>query len=74
MKKFVSFVAAAALVAGMATSCQKHNTLTKAEQAEGWQLLFDGYSLSLTPRTSLKRSPLITARLILAAKSVLHTA
>ena len=46
MKKFVSVVAAAALVAGMATSCQKHNTLTKAEQAEGWQLLFDGETLN----------------------------
>ena len=46
MKKFVSFVAAAALVAGMATSCQKHNTLTAAEEAEGWQLLFDGETLN----------------------------
>ena len=46
MKKFVSVVAAAALVAGMATSCQKHNTLTAAEEAEGWQLLFDGETLN----------------------------
>ena len=46
MKKLVSFVAISALVAGMATSCQKHNTLTEAEKAEGWQLLFDGETMN----------------------------
>ena len=45
MRKFLSFVAASALVAGMATSCQTHNKLTAAEEAEGWQLLFDGETL-----------------------------
>ena len=46
MKKIVSFVAMSALAAGMATSCQKHNTLSEAEQAEGWQLLFDGETMN----------------------------
>ena len=46
MKKFFSILAASALVAGMATSCQKPNTLTAAEEAEGWQLLFDGETLN----------------------------
>ena len=48
MKKIFSFVAATALAAGMLTSCQQGvqpNTLTEAEKAEGWQLLFDGQTL-----------------------------
>jgi hypothetical protein len=39
MKKLFSLLAASALVAGMATSCQAPNTLSAAEEAEGWQLL-----------------------------------
>ena len=39
-------LAASALVAGMATSCQAPNTLSASEEAEGWQLLFDGETLN----------------------------
>ena len=46
MKKLFSLLAACALVAGMATSCQAPNTLSAAEEAEGWQLLFDGETLN----------------------------
>ncbi|MEE1104199.1 MAG: family 16 glycoside hydrolase, partial [Alistipes sp.] len=46
MKKFISILAAVAIVATSATSCQKPNTLTAAEEAEGWQLLFDGETLN----------------------------
>ena len=46
MKKLFSFLAASALVAGMATSCQAPNTLSASEEAEGWQLLFDGETLN----------------------------
>ena len=45
MKKILSFVAIASLAAGMATSCKQHNTLTAAEEADGWQLLFNGENL-----------------------------
>ncbi|MDR1666468.1 MAG: DUF1080 domain-containing protein [Bacteroidales bacterium] len=30
----------------MCVSCQKHNVLTEAEKAEGWELLFDGATLN----------------------------
>ena len=53
MKKLSVFALALALVAtGCATHCgsccaqEKPNTLTKAEQAAGWQLLFDGQSFN----------------------------
>ena len=39
------FAFAVLLFAGAAACAQKPNTLTKAEAAEGWQLLFDGQSL-----------------------------
>lgn len=38
-------IAVAALATGAATSCQQHNTLTAAEEADGWQLLFNGENL-----------------------------
>lgn len=48
MKKFFSTLAAAAIMTASVTSCQppKPNTLTAAEEAEGWQLLFDGETLN----------------------------
>ena len=46
MKRLFSLLAASALVAGMATSCQAPNTLSASEEAEGWQLLFDGETLN----------------------------
>lgn len=46
MKKLIRFAFVA--VAAMATvcSCHKDNTLTSAEKAEGWELLFNGEDLS----------------------------
>lgn len=53
MKIIFAFAAALLLVAtGCATHCgsccaqEKPNTLTKAEQADGWQLLFDGQTFN----------------------------
>jgi len=49
MKKILSLAAGLALVAGCASlnsEPQKPNTLTSAEKAKGWQLLFDGQSFS----------------------------
>ncbi len=45
MKKILSLIAVAAAFATVATSCQQHNTLTAAEEADGWQLLFNGENL-----------------------------
>lgn len=45
MKKILSVIAVAAITAGAATSCQQHNMLTAAEEADGWQLLFNGENL-----------------------------
>ena len=45
MKKILSLIAVAAAFASVATSCQQHNTLTAAEEADGWQLLFNGENL-----------------------------
>ena len=36
MKKILSLIAVAAAFATVATSCQQHNTLTAAEEADGW--------------------------------------
>ena len=45
MKKTLFFLAAAATM--ILTGCSpKNNTLTKAEIADGWQLLFDGETLA----------------------------
>lgn len=42
MIKNIIKIGAAALLFGAAASCTSHNTLTKQEVADGWQLLFDG--------------------------------
>lgn len=42
MIKNIIKIGAAALLIGAAASCTSHNTLTKQEVADGWQLLFDG--------------------------------
>ncbi len=46
MKKVNLFLLSLTAMGGMLTSCQpKDNVLTKAEEEEGWVLLFDGVSL-----------------------------
>ena len=42
---FRTLFATGLLAAGLCSCCPKHNTLTQAEIADGWQLLFDGKSL-----------------------------
>ena len=47
MKRLYGIAGAAALTVLTLVSCgPKNNSLTKAEQAEGWQLLFDGSTLN----------------------------
>ena len=47
MKKTNLMLLSATVLSGMLCSCQpKDNTLTKAEQQEGWELLFNGQDLS----------------------------
>ncbi|MBO7547902.1 MAG: DUF1080 domain-containing protein [Bacteroidales bacterium] len=46
MKRFCKFFLVAVAAAGMVCSCSRDNTLTKAEIAEGWELLFNGEDLS----------------------------
>ncbi len=45
MKKVILFAVAALTIVSM-SSCKKNNTLTAAEQAEGWELLFNGVDLT----------------------------
>ena len=46
MKKKIFWFSAAALAALLCVSCgPKHNVLTAREEADGWQLLFDGETL-----------------------------
>ena len=45
-KSLILGVAARALLAMTSCSVQKHNTLTEAEVADGWTLLFDGQTLN----------------------------
>ena len=42
---FRTLFATGLLAASLCSCCPKHNTLTQAEIADGWQLLFDGKSL-----------------------------
>ena len=42
---FRTLFGAGLLAASLCSCCPKHNTLTQAEIADGWQLLFDGKSL-----------------------------
>ena len=42
MKKIVSLFSVAALLTVALCSCERNNCLTRAEKAEGWQLLFNG--------------------------------
>ena len=47
MKKLIYWTGAALLAALAIASCApKQNTLTSKEEAEGWQLLFDGNTLN----------------------------
>ena len=47
MKKTNLILLSATVLSGMLCACQpKDNTLTKAEQQEGWELLFNGQDLS----------------------------
>ena len=45
MKKVLIVLSALAVVAACSTE-PKDNTLTKAEKADGWELLFDGQTLN----------------------------
>ena len=42
---FRTLFATGLIAASLCSCCPKHNTLTQAEIADGWQLLFDGKSL-----------------------------
>ena len=46
MKKVFVFLSVSAAVFAIAGCGPKANTLTKAEEADGWQLLFDGETLN----------------------------
>ena len=46
MKKIVSILSIAAICVAFACSCKQENRLTRAEKADGWQLLFNGKDMS----------------------------
>ncbi len=46
MKRFFKFFLVTVMVAGMVCSCNRDNKLTRAEIADGWELLFNGEDLS----------------------------
>ena len=46
MKRFFKFFLVTVAVAGMVCSCNRDNKLTRAEIADGWELLFNGEDLS----------------------------
>ncbi len=49
MKSIIYLICTVLLMTALFTGCDqtaKHNTLTEAEKAEGWELLFDGHTLN----------------------------
>lgn len=46
MKKTIKFLCVAVLALGVYSCAQKPNTLSKAEQAQGWELLFNGVDMT----------------------------
>ena len=46
MKRFLSVFAIACCTLALVCSCNRNNRLTRAEKAEGWQLLFNGKDMT----------------------------